>query len=78
MQRAIALLEKLMKMIKIHSYDEFICEALEIAKREKVTVYDASYLALALRLRGNLVTLDVKLWEKVSDELREHIAFPEE
>jgi predicted nucleic acid-binding protein len=38
-----------------------LAEALALAEREKLSLYDASYLWLADRLKAELVTLDEKL-----------------
>ncbi len=47
--------------LQIHSLSPVLTSALEIAVTTRCTVYDASYIALALQLDGALVTADAKL-----------------
>ena len=46
--------------------DEFVTEALKLALAHDITVYDACYLALALRESAELVTADEKLIHKLA------------
>jgi len=76
LRAAFRLLERLLGVVRIHGFQEFIVEAEDIAVRERITVYDASYLALAVKLGARLVTLDVKLKQRLSGRLREIVVAP--
>jgi len=58
-------LEKLINTSKVYESKDFLVEAVELAVKYDVTVYDALFVALALRLNDKLVTIDRKLWEKL-------------
>lgn len=65
------------KTSRIFNSKEFLSEALKIALENEVTVYDALYLALSLKLNTKLYTFDEKLKEIVKDEdLRGKILVP--
>ncbi|HID17160.1 TPA: PIN domain-containing protein [Candidatus Bathyarchaeota archaeon] len=49
----------------IHPYKEVREESLIISIKYALTIYDSSYLALAKSLNVKLVTIDVKLYEKL-------------
>ncbi|MEM4576697.1 MAG: type II toxin-antitoxin system VapC family toxin [Candidatus Nezhaarchaeales archaeon] len=52
---------------------DYAKKTLEIAYENNVTIYDASYLSLAL-IKGTLMyTADVKLWEKLKDKYSPYI-----
>ncbi len=53
--------ERIMQLSAIHSFQEIITDALKIALELKITVYDAAFLALAVKLNLKLLTLDTKL-----------------
>lgn len=61
-QRAVLLKSlSFLSQMAIQEVDVPIEEALALAERTKLTVYDASYLWLARALRADLVTLDSRL-----------------
>jgi predicted nucleic acid-binding protein len=51
------------KAIEVRSGLDYLERAFEIAKEEKVTVYDALFVALAESLNGDLITCDEKQYE---------------
>ena len=53
--------DKIMQLSAIHNFHEIITDALNIALELKITVYDAAFLALAVKLNVKLLTLDMKL-----------------
>jgi len=44
---------------------EFILKSIEIALEHNVTIYDATYIALTELYKGEFVTADKKLYEKI-------------
>lgn len=46
--------------------DEYAA-SIDFAHRFRITVYDASYISLARRLKCNFVTADSRLWKKVKE-----------
>lgn len=75
---SLAILDGLLDIIMLYDHREFLNMALDIARKEKITVYDASYLALALKLEAEVVTLDFTLKRRVSRKFRDIILTPEE
>jgi len=60
------ILEKILGLdIKRHDFHSFKNELLDLGKKYNLSVYDASYLALALRLNADMVTGDEKLAKAV-------------
>ncbi|MEM1631272.1 MAG: type II toxin-antitoxin system VapC family toxin [Ignisphaera sp.] len=53
--------------ISLHSFEEVADRAVEIAVRKGLTIYDASYVALALQLGAPLYTADGKLLAKIAN-----------
>jgi predicted nucleic acid-binding protein len=53
--------ERIMQLSAIHSFQEIITDALKIALELKITVYDAAFLGLAVKLNLKVLTLDTKL-----------------
>jgi len=53
-----ALKEIIGKAVKIEGEDEYLEEGLKIAFRQKITIYDSLYIALAKRKRLKLLTVD--------------------
>lgn len=70
--------KKFMKdLCRIHSYEEVIDIAFNLSLKHGITVYDASYLALAKKLGLKLATLDKELKEKLKNtELAKMIESP--
>ena len=62
-------LEKFFEFIKtifeIYRYSDVIEDAVRISLEHDITVYDAAYVALADRLGGTYITLDIRLKEKL-------------
>lgn len=56
---------RLLKTLEIHTYAEVLEDALRLALRHGVTIYDAAYAALAEKIGGVLLTLDKQLAEKI-------------
>lgn len=56
---------RLLKTLEVHTYAEVLEDALRLALRHGITVYDAAYAALAEKIGGKLLTLDRQLAEKV-------------
>ncbi len=59
--------------IELYPQDNIIDEAIEIAFRRKITVYDALYIALAKKTNSTLVTLDEKQARAAATEKIKHI-----
>ena len=61
--------------IDLHGFEEVADRAIEIAVRRGLTVYDASYVALALQLDAPLYTADEKLLAKIASlNIGKHIS----
>jgi predicted nucleic acid-binding protein len=70
--------EKLMQLSKVHSIQEIITDALNIALEQKISVYDAAFLALAVKLNVKLLTLDIKLAKKLEQtKYAELVEYPD-
>ena len=75
---AVRVIEKMLDyIVNIHDYKEFLKKARDLALKEKITIYEASYIALAIKLKTKLITLDKKLKNKVSKTLKNIIITPE-
>ncbi len=62
----------------VHRYSEVLDRALRISLTYGITVYDASYIALARKINAKLVTLDQKLAQKLrGTDLRDILILPE-
>ncbi|MEM1575022.1 MAG: type II toxin-antitoxin system VapC family toxin [Nitrososphaerota archaeon] len=73
--------ESIKKFIKelciIHKYDEVYEKAFEISMKFNISIYDAAYIALALNMKTNFLTMDLKLKEKIKKtNLKEIIVTP--
>ena len=66
-------LKRLINTSKVYESKDFLVEAVELAVKYDVTVYDALFVALAQRLNDKLVTTDRKLWEKLKDTDVSHL-----
>lgn len=63
----------------IHELDDSLTEmALMLSFREKITFYDAAYLALARELNAIFLTADRVLCTQISEEARSGMTFLEE
>jgi predicted nucleic acid-binding protein len=60
-RRALQRLRRLSRVLEVHRVEEFAEEALEYALEFNITFYDATYVALAVRLRQDLYTFDERL-----------------
>jgi len=67
------ILKSLIDTSKVYESKDFIAEAVDLAVKYDVTVYDALFVALARRLNEKLVTTDRKLWEKLKDSDISHL-----
>mgnify|MGYP001770634933 FL=1 len=56
---------RFLKTLEIHTYAEVLEDALRLAFRHGITIYDAAYAALAEKIGGKLLTLDKQLAEKI-------------
>lgn len=57
--------------IKLYPVDEWLSGAVSMAYDNGLTIYDASYVALAKHLDCTLYTADSKIWDKVKlDNIR--------
>lgn len=56
---------RFLKTLEIHAYAEVLEDALRLAFRHGITIYDAAYAALAEKIGGKLLTLDKQLAEKI-------------
>ena len=54
-------IKDLFESLKIHRVDEVIDDAFELALRYNITVYDASFVQLAIKYNGKLLTTDERL-----------------
>lgn len=66
-------LKRLINTSKVYESKDFLVEAVELAVKYDVTVYDALFVALAQRLNNKLITTDRKLWEKLKDTDVSHL-----
>ncbi len=60
-------LEKLINTSKVCESKDFLVEAVELAIKYDITVYDALFVSLARKLNDKLVTTDRKLREKLKN-----------
>ncbi|MCG2868580.1 MAG: type II toxin-antitoxin system VapC family toxin [Candidatus Nanopusillus sp.] len=67
---AIKILYDLLKReaIIIVNQDEYLIEAFKIANRNKITIYDSLFIALAKSMNLELVTSDIKQYEIAKNE----------
>ena len=56
---------ELMDLYAIHNFSEIVADAISIALETGITVYDAAFLSLADKLHVKLLTLDVKLKDRI-------------
>ena len=54
---------ELMNLYAVHNFSEVIADAMSLALKLKITVYDAACLSLANKLDMRLITIDLKLAE---------------
>jgi len=52
---------------------EYVKKAVRLSIEKNITVYDASYLALAIELKAKLYTADEKLIDKLGKENRKYV-----
>ncbi len=64
--KAIKRLRRLWRLIQVYNLEEFLDKIMEIAVRERITVYDSFYIVLALVHEDSLYTFDKKMAEKAS------------
>lgn len=64
------IISRVLDVIKVESVGGLEAEALKLAAREGITVYDASYLLLAARRGQTLVTDDSRLRSRASKYVR--------
>jgi predicted nucleic acid-binding protein len=70
--------EKVMQLSIVHSFQEIMTDALNIALEQKISVYDAAFLALAVKLNLKLLTLDTKLAKKLEQtKYSELVEYPD-
>ena len=65
--RRTEILQKLINTSEVYKSEDILVEAIELAVKYDITVYDALFVALALKLNDKLVTTDRKLYEKLKD-----------
>jgi len=67
---AIRILSDLLKheAIIIVNQDEYLIEAFKIANKNKITIYDSLFIALAKSMNLELVTSDIKQYEIAKNE----------
>ncbi len=56
---------RFLKTLEVHTYAEVLKDALRLALKHGITIYDAAYAALAEKIGGRLLTLDRQLAEKL-------------
>lgn len=61
------LLRRLINTSKIFKAEEILEEAVKLAVDHDVTVYDALFITLAMKLEDRLVTTDRKLYDKLKE-----------
>jgi predicted nucleic acid-binding protein len=65
------LLESLLDWpIRFVPHKDLIASALEIARKQKITVYDALFLSLAKQTQSELITADIKLKKIALSEMK--------
>ncbi len=62
--KAIKRLRRLWRLIQVYSLEEFLDKIMELAVKERITVYDSFYIVLALVHEDPLYTFDKKMAEK--------------
>jgi len=75
-EKALSMLGKLQRVIRVHSIDKLLIDAFHIASTYRLTVYDSLYVALAARLGQKLYTFDRKLVEQ-SEGLGVRVILPD-
>ncbi|BCU71665.1 type II toxin-antitoxin system VapC family toxin [Stygiolobus caldivivus] len=60
----------------VTSTEDIISDAIKLAVSEKLPFYDSAFLYLAIREKSKLLTTDLKLFNKVSNELKEYVITP--
>jgi len=60
------MLRKLVNTSRVYRVEDCIVEAAKLAVGHDVTVYDALFIALAVKLNTKLITTDEKLYDKVN------------
>jgi len=66
-------LKRLINTSKVYGSKDFLIDAVKLAVKYDIAVYDALFVALAQRLNDKLVTTDRKLWEKLKDSDISHL-----
>jgi len=61
------MLKKLINTSRVYKMEDYLIEAIELAVKYDITVYDALFITLALNLNEKLVTTDKKLWNRLKD-----------
>ena len=56
-----------LNLMKVHNFNEIVKGAFSISKKMGITVYDASYVFLAVTLSMPLITPDKKLINKIKE-----------
>lgn len=60
-------LRRLINTSKIFKAEEILDEAVKLAVDHDITVYDALFIALAIKLNERLVTTDRRLYDKIKE-----------
>jgi len=60
-------LKRLINTSKVYSTESYLVDAVRLAVEYDVSVYDALFISLAVRLNEKLVTTDSKLYNKIRE-----------
>ncbi len=60
-------LKRLVNTSKIYKAEDFLIDAIKLAVEYNLTIYDALFVALAIKLNDKLTTTDRKLYEKLEN-----------
>jgi predicted nucleic acid-binding protein len=68
---------QIMDQFGVHSFGDVVIDALSVALKHNVAVYDAAFLCLADKLNLSLLTLDLKLAKKLENtKYHKYIVIP--
>ncbi|WP_338602212.1 type II toxin-antitoxin system VapC family toxin [Sulfolobus tengchongensis] len=63
----------LMSTFEIHHYNDIIGDTLDLALENNITIYDASFLQLAIKYNAKLLTTDLKLITSTISKFTNHL-----
>lgn len=73
LRNALDFMEKLCKIVHVK---DIVMETINLAVREKLSFYDSAFLYLAIKEGTKLLTTDLRLLNKLNDELKKYVIIP--